>query len=365
MLRDAPVATLMTWSSQLGETTTARRGDATSTGRVVDAFGGRRPRCDDAVGATQAVPRSLVALALRQEGLVSAGQCADASVTAGQRARRVHSGEWRRATHGVYDLTPTVDRRSDADGRRRRAAWLGMLAHGPTAVAVGSCALALHGVRGLPASIVPEVALPSTHPRRVRDGIRVRQFREVEAERFGSRAVSALVPALAQSVPELPRDNAIAVLDDVLFRGLLTGQSLDEVRQRVLGRRGSSRCAEWWDLVDPGAESPLETFARLQCIDAGVAPDRLQVEIRDDDGRFLGRGDLGWQLGGDRWLIAEIDGREFHETPDAVLHDRRRQNALLATGRVELLRFTSADIAARTVIPTAIRAALTRRPTMP
>ena len=69
---------------------------------------------------------------------------------------------------------------------------------------------------------------------------------------------------------------------------------------------------------------------------------------------------MGWRLGDGRWLIAEIDGREFHEAPEAVLHDRRRQNALLATGRVDLLRFTSADIAARDVIPATVRAALAR-----
>ena len=127
-------------------------------------------------------------------------------------------------------------------------------------------------------------------------------------------------------------------------------------------RRGASGCDAWWDLVEPRAESPLETFARLQCTDAGMPPDELQVEIRSAAGHLLGRGDLGWRLDGDRWLIAEIDGREFHESPEAVLHDRRRQNALLTTGRVDLLRFTWPDITARTVIPAAIRAAL-RRPT--
>ncbi len=235
-----------------------------------------------------------------------------------------------------------------------------MLAHGPSAIAVGPCALALHGVRGLPLHIVPEVALPSVHPRRTRDGIRVRQFSSIEIERFGSRTIAALVPALVQAVPELPRDHAIAVLDDVLHRGLLPRPALDAVRSRVRGRRSSARCDSWWDLVDPRAESPLESFARLQCADAGLPPDELQVEIRASNGRLLGRGDLGWQLGAGRWLVAEIDGREFHETPEAVLHDRRRQNALLATGDVDLLRFTSADIAARTVIPMAIRSALTK-----
>jgi hypothetical protein len=104
----------------------------------------------------------------------------------------------------------------------------------------------------------------------------------------------------------------------------------------------------------------LESFARLQGADAGLAPDELQVEFRAPDGRVLGRGDLGWSLGGGRWLIAEIDGREFHESPRAVLHDRRRQNALITSGRVDLLRFTAADIAARHVIPAAIRDALGR-----
>ena len=93
----------------------------------------------------------------------------------------------------------------------------------------------------------------------------------------------------------------------------------------------------------------------------GRAADELQVEIRTATGGFVGRGDLGWRLRHGRWLIAEIDGREFHESPQAVLRDRSRQNALLATGQVQLLRFTSTDIAARHVIPTAIRAALRLR----
>jgi len=276
---------------------------------------------------------------------------------------------WDRVTHGVFDVTPQRDRRRDADHRRRRAAWLAMLAFGPEAIAVGPCALALHGVRGLPLEIVPQVSLPSGHPRRSRDGIRVRQFAVVGVERLGAGAVPGLVTALVQALPELPRDNAVAVLDDVLHRGVLSIGDLAGVRLAMHGRRGAASCQSWWELVDARSESPLETFARLQCADAGVAPDQLQVEIRSSSGRILGRGDMGWRLGDGRWLIAEIDGREFHEAPEAVLHDRRRQNAMLATGRVDLFRFTSADIAARDVIPATVRAALARararRPTKP
>jgi very-short-patch-repair endonuclease len=70
---------------------------------------------------------------------------------------------------------------------------------------------------------------------------------------------------------------------------------------------------------------------------------------------------MGWRLPQDRWLIAELDGRAFHETASAVLHDRRRQNALMLSGKVDLLRFTSSDVAAGDVLSAAIRSALARR----
>ena len=171
----------------------------------------------------------------------------------------------------------------------------------------------------------------------------------------------SLGSALVQALPELPRANAVAVLDDCLRRGLQSRADIEGVRQRVRSRRGSAGLAEHvFGRVDPRAESPLETFARLQCVDAGIAPDELQVEIRSPGGRLLGRGDMGWRLPRGRWLIAEIDGRAFHETAEAVLRDRRRQNALVLSGQVDLLRFTASDVAARGVLPAAIRGALAR-----
>jgi hypothetical protein len=235
-----------------------------------------------------------------------------------------------------------------------------LLAFGPDAIAVGPCALALLGVKGLPQHLRPQVAIRGGRSHRPRDGVRVRQFDCPETWRFGGYAVVDLVPALVQALPELSRENAVAVLDDVLHRGLLTARGLDQVRLNLHGRRGSRAVAGWLQLVDARAESPLETLARLRCVDAGLSPDELQVEIRSAGGRLLGRGDLGWRLRGGRWLIAEIDGREFHEAPDAMLRDRARQNALIASGQVELLRFTSDDAASRTTIPTTVRSALTR-----
>jgi hypothetical protein len=309
------------------------------------------------VPARRRPPLSLLVLAGRQGGLVSAAQCDDEGVPVAVRRRLVGARVWSRPTRGVFDPQPGVGR--SLDDLRQRSAWLGLLAYGPDAIAVGQCALALHGVAGLPRRIPTEVALPSGRWGRPRDGMRVRCFDDGPGHRLGAGRVATLRSALVHAVLELPRDNAVAVLDDVSRRRLLPPGGLDEVRRAVAGRRGAGRVTSWWELVDGRAESPLETFARLQCHDAGIPPDDLQVEIRSDDGGFVGRGDLGWRLRGGRWLIVEIDGREVHEAPDALLHDRRRQNALLGTGRVDVLRFTSSDIGAGAVAPT-VRSFLSR-----
>ncbi|WP_233549909.1 hypothetical protein [Cellulomonas rhizosphaerae] len=229
------------------------------------------------------------------------------------------------------------------DERRRRAAWLGMLAYGPSAIAVGACALALHGVAGLPIVVQPEVTLADGSRLRSRDGIRLRQFAGVTTVVVDGRRIASVEAALIQALPALARTHAVAILDSALNKRLLDLEGMARVKAGVRGRRGAARLEPWWRLVDGRSESPLETDARLRCLDAGIAPDDLQVVIRDDGGRFVGRGDLGWRLRDGRWLLVEIDGREVHDTPQALYSDRTRQNRLLLTGRVDLLRFIRAD----------------------
>lgn len=311
------------------------------------------------------VPMPLLVLAARQAGLASTAQCDDEGVVRHHRRRLVAAGRARVATRGVLDLRPALSEAGMADDgpdhRRRRAAMLALLAHGPTAVSVGPCALALLGVQGLPATIRPEVALPHGTARARWDGIVVRRFDgAMPTYRVGGFRVASPAWALTQAVCELGRDHAVAVLDSAIHRGLLPPDRLGEVARLARGRRGAARLAGWWSLVDGRSESPLETRARLRCADAGVPPDELQVPVRDEAGRIVARGDLGWRLRGGRWLVAEVDGAGPHGTPDALFRDRWRQNAVVATGRVDLLRFTAADVAHETSVPAAIRDHLTR-----
>ncbi|WP_251152142.1 endonuclease domain-containing protein [Cellulosimicrobium sp. Marseille-Q4280] len=295
-----------------------------------------------------AVPAELLVVAEAQEGLLSASQCDEHGVGSHRRARLVEKGRWCRVTHAVFDTVVTpVPRRTGTgahDHRRRRAAWLGLLAYGRDAIAVGPCALVLLGVEGVRVDPVPEATLPGARAARSRDGMHLRQFDDgMTVTNVEGRWVATPDWALAQAVPEMGRRRAVAAMDSARRLGLVSAAGLERAHDLARGRRGVARTHSWWAESDARAESPLETFARLDCTDAGIAPDELQVEVYDE-GRLLGRGDVGWRLPGGRWLIAELDGRDVHSEPAALLRDRTRQNDLVGSGAVDLLRFTGRDV---------------------
>ncbi|MCB7136735.1 type IV toxin-antitoxin system AbiEi family antitoxin domain-containing protein [Cellulosimicrobium marinum] len=292
---------------------------------------------------TDPLPHALLARASAQGGLVALAQCRDAGLTDKEVAGLVRRGRFARLTRGVYDTVVSPLAARPWDERRRRAAWSGLLAYGDEAVAVGTSALVLHRVQGLPPHLRPEVAVARAANRRDRDGLRLRQFDAgMTTVEIAGRRVASLEWALAQAVPELPRPNGLAVLDSSLYRGLLDGAGLRRAHDAARGRRGIASRHPLFELADARAESPLESFARLDCVDDGVPPDVLQLPVRTAGTEA--RGDLAWRRRGGRWLVAEIDGREVHDAPDAVYADRARQNLLVATGRVDVLRFTGRDV---------------------
>jgi len=110
---------------------------------------------------------------------------------------------------------------------------------------------------------------------------------------------------------------------------------------------------EWLGQADGRAESPLETRGRLRCVDAGIGPDDLQVSLTDGRGTFIGRVDLYWRH---QRLVAEADGAEFHDQPEALYRDRERQNDLMAAG-FTVIRFTWEDVLSRSRLPRMVQAA--------
>ncbi|WP_345044367.1 hypothetical protein [Georgenia daeguensis] len=104
----------------------------------------------------------------------------------------------------------------------------------------------------------------------------VRQFdSSMRTVLVGGFRVAAPEWALAQAVPELPHRNAVAVMDSMLRRGLIDLRCLDRAHLLARGRRGVARTHEWWSEADGRAESPLESFGRVDCIEGGLPPDEL------------------------------------------------------------------------------------------
>ncbi|MFD7309882.1 type IV toxin-antitoxin system AbiEi family antitoxin domain-containing protein, partial [Promicromonospora sp. NPDC059942] len=298
----------------------------------------------------EAVPTQLLELARRQGGLVSAEQCEAAGVGPSRRRNLVAGGAWHRLTRGVFDTGTTPADLHPHDVARLRVVWSTLLAN-RRAIAVGTCALMLHGVQGLPRRLAPESALPRGAAGRARDGAALRQYvTRAETVRIHGREVVEVELALVQALPTLNRDDAVACLDSALHRGLIEREQLVTIRRRLRRRRDSLKVIPWLALADGRAESPPESHARLRLHDAGIAPDDLQRDFFDAAGRFLGRADMAWHLGDDRWLIVEIDSQEFHGTDRQVELDAVRQNKLLGEGRNIILRFFPTQVTAGEIV---------------
>jgi very-short-patch-repair endonuclease len=163
--------------------------------------------------------------------------------------------------------------------------------------------------------------------------------------------VTTVVRTLSDLMLSASRYEAVAALDHALNRGMLDREDLSTMERIMAGRRGVVHAREWVKQADSRAESVLETRVRLRCLDGGVPPNDLQVEIG------VYRVDMLWSRGR---LIGEADGRSIHDTPGALFHDRERQNALTAAG-FAVVRFTWEDTLNPDRVPMIVRRAFQGR----
>ena len=134
--------------------------------------------------------------------------------------------------------------------------------------------------------------------------------------RSGRATVDPLETVLRDVADCLTLEAALCVIDSALNKGLI---GLAELERILLATRRGARLLP---LLDPAAESGLETIVRYRLLVAGILA-RSQVVV---DG--IGRIDL---LIGER-LVIECDGRAHHDDPLARARDRRRDLLLAARG---------------------------------
>ncbi|MET8305496.1 hypothetical protein [Micromonospora sp. NPDC005173] len=294
-------------------------------------------------------------VAAERDGIVTLGQARAAVLTTHEVQRFCRVGRWRVVARGSYlvdaDLYDGVPRRA-----RIRAA---VASFGPAAVAVLATAAELHGLAGMRVTELIHLSVPGpvarparlAHPEVVVHQLVIPPEHLVRVDGVGA---TGLLRTIADLSLRADRFSAVSVLDSALNRRLVTADDLLSVPRLIRGRRGAVAARGYLGEVDGRAQSPLETRARLRCVDGRVPPDALQLEVRDDDGYLLGIGDLGWR--GPR-IIAEADGRDAHGSPEAAFADRRRQNRLVNAGWT-VLRFTWSDTLRPDCIPWTVRQAI-------
>ncbi len=177
---------------------------------------------------------------------------------------------------------------------------------------------------------------PDHAPRR--EGVVGHQIRDQEVGTEYRSGIAVTDPAslfchlgTMLSIPDL-----VAVGDGLILKprfapGDRPYTTLDALVERVqwYRGRGKARAVEALGLVRPGAESRPESLVRLALVAAGLPEPSLNVDIHDDDGRFLGRGDLVY----DEWrLVVEYDGDHHRTDPGQFSRDLERLDDLAAAG---------------------------------
>lgn len=145
----------------------------------------------------------------------------------------------------------------------------------------------------------------------------------------------------------------VAFGDHLVHRGLTTPEDLrDYAEERHLN--GVQRARRVSRRVRRGAESPRETRSRLMLLFARLPDPELNVDVHDEHGQFLGRGDMVYR----RWrVVVEYDGK--HHLRDAATwqRDLRRREAFEAAGWTYIV-ITDADMAVPASVPSRVHRAL-------
>ncbi len=208
---------------------------------------------------------------------------------------------------------------------RIAAAWLWS---DRQAIITGAAAAALHGALWIPDDVPVELVCANNRPPQ---GILTRRCALLDSE-------TQIMDGLTVTTPErtafdIGRRGAIrsaVVRLDALARA--TGFKVDDVlgiAKSHPGSPGLRRLEAALELVDPGAQSPRESYLRLLLIDAGLPRPQTQIPVLAVDGTAFACLDLGWE----EYMVAvEYDGDHHRTDRRQYVRDIRRLEKLERMG---------------------------------
>lgn len=245
--------------------------------------------------------------------------------------QRFRGPNWRRVGCGTYAWTGLeLDPKSELVALHSRLP--------PACVFSGPTAARLHGIDA-DGSTAAEVTVPPGVSVRARADLRVHTaaLDSSDVTTCGPLPVTTPLRTCLDLARRLPLVDAVVALDRALHLKLVGRAELRDYVDRTSRLSGLPQARRVIELVEPDAESPMESRLRMILVLGGLPPPRVQVELRDINGNFLARPDL---LYATARLAIEYDGATHREN---LVADNRRQNRLHRAG-YQLLRYTGPDV---------------------
>lgn len=216
-----------------------------------------------------------------------------------------------------------VEKRSERTlelNTRAAALWV------PDGVVAGRAAAAVHGVQWIDAVTPIEMIGRSRRPR---PGVVVRCERigSDEYTTSGDLRVSTPARTALDLARHLPRVRAVAHLDALAAVTGIRPATVLVLARRYPGARGVRRARATLPLLDPGAQSPRESWLRMVLIDAGLP--RPQTQIRVSDGYQTAFIDMGWE---ELSIGVEYDGDQHRSDRTQFVSDIGRYEMLAGLG---------------------------------
>lgn len=278
----------------------------------------------------RAATSSVIAVALRQHGRISAAQLRDLGWSRDVIAGRVAAGWLVREHRGAYRLAGAAD---TAIGRSAAA----ILAVEPQSSVTHRTGLEHHRV--LEARPGAPVHLTTARHHRSRPGILVHQAPLAPGDivRIEGVRVASLVRCLVDAAATEPASVVTLAAHEAEFLRLLDPQALIAAS---VGRTGGAllrRLAAERLPIRGGLRKALERrFARF-LLDRGFATADVNHRVRLRDPEQLIRLDAVWW---EASLAVELDGRQAHATARAFDADRERDRRLAAQFGLHVVRVT-------------------------
>ncbi|MGH3834044.1 MAG: endonuclease domain-containing protein [Pseudonocardiaceae bacterium] len=228
------------------------------------------------------------------------------------------------------DIAPTLATRS-------RGAHLLIAGYGALA---GYSAAELLGARIAPRDADAEIVVPGGEFRECR-GLRVHreQLADDEVETVSGLVVTSAIRTAYDLARWSTQVEGVVAADAMGQIGRFGSAALLGMAARYPGARWRSRVPLVAELMDPRAESAMETRCRVSLMLRGLPRLELQYQVRDEVGAHVARLDMAYPAA---MVGVEFDG-EHHQDAPTFRADLVRHNRLAALGWT-VLRASATDV---------------------